>query len=409
MQPDYDVLIIGGGMVGASLGIALGGSGLRIGVVESVSNGDSRQPSYDDRTVALAYGSMRIFSALGVWEDLLATTGVTAIKRIHVSDRGHFGFTHLDARGVGVEALGYVVENRVLGAVLNAQLRNTSEVELLQPATLRSAKFSGDRASVEVDHAGSSRQLTARLVVAADGGDSAVRAASGIVVRRVNYGQTAVVTNVTTARPHQGTAFERFTSNGPLALLPMSENRCSVVWSLPASEAEAMLVLPDGVFLDRLHDGFGGRLGRFTRAGVRRSYPLALTRVSEYVRPRLVLIGNAAHTLHPVAGQGFNLGLRDVAALAQVLADARTQGADLGEVGILRNYTDWRRRDTFAVSSFTDGIVRLFSNAFAPLVIARNLGLLAVDLIPGIKRGLAYRTMGLAGRLPRLSRGLSLF
>ncbi|MHB8346255.1 MAG: 2-octaprenyl-6-methoxyphenyl hydroxylase [Acidiferrobacterales bacterium] len=409
MQPDYDILIIGGGMVGASLGIALGGSGLRIGVVESLPYGDARQPSYDDRTVALAYGSKRIFSALGVWESLVATAGVTAIKRIHVSDRGHFGFTHIDARVAGVEALGYVVENRVLGAVLNARLRTTSEVELLQPATLRSADFSGDRASVDVDHAGSERKLTAHLVVAADGGGSAVRAASGIAVRRVSYGQTAVVTNVTATHSHQGTAFERFTSNGPLALLPMPENRCSVVWSLPPGEAEATLALPDRVFLDRLHHGFGDRLGRFTRVGVRRSYPLALTRVSEHVRPRLVLIGNAAHTLHPVAGQGFNLGLRDVAALAQVLADARMRGDDPGEIGVLRNYADWRRRDNFAVSSFTDGLVRLFSNSFAPLVIARNLGLLAVDLIPGIKHGLAYRTMGLAGRLPRLSRGLPLF
>ena len=408
MKPDYDILIIGGGMVGASLGIALGGSSLSVGVVESVPYGDTRQPSYDDRTVALAYGSQRIFSALGIWESLQAASGVTAIRRIHVSDRGHFGFTHLDARVAGVEALGYVVENRVLGAALNARLRATSEVELLQPATLKTADFAGDCASVEIDHAGSVRKLTARLVVAADGGNSAVRTESGIAVRRVDYRQTAVVTNVSAERPHQGTAYERFTSDGPLALLPMSENRCSVVWSLPPERAEEVLALPDAIFLDRLQDSFGMRLGRFIMAGVRRSYVLALTRVVEPVRPRLVLIGNAAHTLHPVAGQGFNLGLRDVAALAEVLAGARCRGEDLGSVGVLRAYADWRRRDNLAVSRFTDGLVRLFSNSFAPLMIARNLGLVAVDLIPGIKRGLVYRTMGLAGRLPRLARGLPL-
>ncbi len=410
MQPDYDVLIIGGGMVGASLGIALGGSGLRIGVIESVPYGDVRQPSYDDRTIALAYGSKRIFSALGVWESLqVAAAGVTAIKRIHVSDRGYFGFTRLDAAAAGVEALGYVVENRVLGAVLNARLRVTSETALLQPATLTSIDFSVDCASVVIDHEGIIKRLTTRLVVAADGGDSAVRAASGIAVRRINYGQTAVVTNVSAERAHEGTAFERFTADGPLALLPMSENRCSVVWSLPPDQAEAVLALPDAPFLERLQDSFGERLGRFTKVGTRRSYALALTRVAEHVRARLALIGNAAHTLHPVAGQGFNLGLRDVAALAQVLVEARRRSDDPGAVDVLRTYADWRRRDNLAVSSFTDGLVRLFSNSFAPLVVMRNLGLVAVDLVPGIKRGLVHRTMGLAGRLPRLARGLPLF
>ncbi|MDA8364368.1 MAG: 2-octaprenyl-6-methoxyphenyl hydroxylase [Gammaproteobacteria bacterium] len=408
-QPDYDILIVGGGMVGASLGIALGGGGLRVGVIESVPYGEAGQPSYDDRTVALAYGSKRIFSTLGVWDSLQSAAGVTAISRIHVSDRGHFGFTHLDADAAGVEALGYVVENRVLGAVLSARLRATAGVELLQPATLMSVDFAGDIATVGLDHAGLVRRLAARLVVAADGGDSAVRSLAGIAVRRADYGQTAVVANVSVELPHRGTAFERFTEHGPLALLPMSENRCSVVWSLPTDQADAVLALPDAVFLERLYDSFGSRLGRFTKAGKRRTYALALTRVAEHVRPRLALIGNAAHTLHPVAGQGFNLGLRDVAALSQVLAEAWHRGDDPGDVSVLRVYADWRRRDNLAVSTFTDGVVRLFSNNFAPLVAARNFGLVAVDLFPGIKRALLQRTMGLAGRLPRLARGLPLF
>ncbi len=409
MQPDYDVLIVGGGMVGASLGIAMGGSGMRVAVIESVPYGETGQPSYDDRTVALAYGSRRIFETLGVWGGLQSVGGITPIKRIHVSDRGRFGFTHLDAAEAGVEALGYVAENRVLGAALNARLQGgASSVDLLQPATVTTAELTGDCASIGLDHAGVARRLTARLVVAADGGDSVVRSMAGIAIRRVDYGQTAVVANVSAEHPHNATAFERFTEHGPLALLPMSENRCSVVWSQPAAQAQSVLELSDGVFLERLQQAFGPRLGRFTKVGLRRSYGLALTKVAEHVRPRLVLVGNAAHTLHPVAGQGFNLGLRDVAVLAQVLAEAWRRGDDPGSVGVLRSYADWRRRDNLAVSMFTDGLVRLFSNNFAPLVTVRNLGLIAVDLVPGIKRALLHRTMGLAGRLPRLALGLPL-
>lgn len=422
MKPDYDILIIGGGMVGASLGVALRGSGLRIGIVEAVPYGEPRQPSYDDRTIALAYGSKRIFAALGIWEILCpkssvaapedgrtqAASGVTPIRRIHISDQGHFGLAHLDSGEAGVEALGYVVENRVLGAALTARLRDVPETALLQPAVLTQASFSADHASVELELDGTTTRLSASLVVAADGGNSAVRASAGITARRVEYGQSAVVTNVTVERGHEGTAYERFTEHGPLALLPMDENRCSVVWSLPAHEAEKMTALPDAEFLGRLQAAFGARLGRFLRAGARHTYPLVLTRVKEHVRERLVLIGNAAHTLHPVAGQGFNLGLRDVAVLAQVLVDARRRGDDIGTLTVLRTYANWRKRDNVAVSSFTDALVRIFSNSFGPLVIARDLGLLAVDLAPAVKRALMRRTMGLAGRLPRLARGLPL-
>jgi 2-octaprenyl-6-methoxyphenol hydroxylase len=230
----------------------------------------------------------------------------------------------------------------------------------------------------------------------------------GIATSRTEYGQHAVVSNVTVARPHANVAYERFTGHGPLALLPMSGNRCSVVWSLPPDQAERMLALGNAEFLRRLHDCFGDRLGDFVQVGSRQSYPLALTRVAEHVRPRLALIGNAAHTLHPVAGQGFNLGLRDVAALAQVLVDAQRAGRDIGDLAVLQQYADWRRRDNQVVSTFTDGLVRVFSNSFSPLVAARNLGLLAIDLLPSVKRSLMRRTMGLSGRLPRLACGLPL-
>jgi 2-octaprenyl-6-methoxyphenol hydroxylase len=217
-----------------------------------------------------------------------------------------------------------------------------------------------------------------------------------------------VVTTVTVGRPHANTAYERFTDTGPLALLPMSSNRMAVVWSTNAGNVDTLLGLSDEEYLARLQERFGDRLGMLSRPGKRRAYPLMLTRVQEHVRPRLALIGNAAHTVHPVAGQGFNLGLRDVAALSEVIMQARRDGRDIGDAAVLRRYADWRKRDNQVISSFTNGLIRIFSNDFPPLAVARNLGLIAVDLLPPLKRRLLRITSGLAGKLPRLARGLDL-
>ena len=407
MTTDYDILIIGGGMVGASLGVALAPLPLRVGLIEAVEFGSAAQPSYDDRTVALSYGSKRIFESLGVWSRLEAR-GATAIQRIHISDRGHFGFARLDAREAAVEALGYVVENRALGQALKPALAETANLTVICPASVEDVAFAGDAASVTFRRGGKLETLSARLVVAADGGASPVRNRTGIETRRTDYHQTALVTNVTPEQSHGNVAYERFTANGPLAFLPMSENRCAVVWSLPPEKVEALLTLDEASFMTALQEQFGTRLGRLLKVGKRAAYPLALTRVSEHIRPRLVLIGNAAHTVHPVAGQGFNLGLRDVAVLAQVLNEAQRAGRDLGELAVLKDYADWRRRDNLAISTFTDGLVRTFSNDLAPLSLVRSLGLVAVDLFPPAKRMLLRLSMGLAGRLPRLARGLPL-
>lgn len=407
MNPDYDILIVGGGMVGASLALALRDSGLRMGVIEAVPFGATAQPSYDDRSVALAYGSRRIYSGMGLWQRI-EQGGATPIRRIHVSDRGHFGSARLDSESMGVEAMGYVVENRVLGTALMQVLGTSQNIHLISPAQVNDVEFSAHAARVSLLQSGASRTLSACLLVAADGGRSVVRTRLNIATTQEEYAQRAVITNISLERPHGGIAYERFTRHGPLALLPMSDQRCSVVWSLPPAQAQQALALSDGQFLRHLQDSFGDRLGAFVKTGARHSYPLTRTRVAEHVRERLVLVGNAAHTLHPVAGQGFNLGLRDVAALAQVLVDAQGEGRDIGDLVILRRYADWRRRDNAAVSAFTDGLVRIFSNALPPLVLARNLGLLLLDLMPPVRRGLMRRTMGLAGRLPRLARGLPL-
>ena len=329
-------------------------------------------------------------------------------RKIHISDRGRFGFTHLSHAELGQEALGYVVEARVLGLALLARLQQLPNVVWLCPATLESVDFQPESAVARIRHDGMTHDLRTRLVVAADGADSAVRNIAGIEFERTEYGQSAVVTTVTINQPHQNTAYERFTGTGPLALLPMSSNRMAVVWSTRTDNVEALLGLSDEEYLTRLQERFGDRLGPLTRPGKRRAYPLMLTRVKEHVRPRLVLIGNAAHTVHPVAGQGFNLGLRDVAALAEVLVAAKQENRDLGDLEVLKRYADWRVRDNKVIATFTNSLIRVFSNDFPPLVFARNLGLLVVDLVPPLKRRLLRVTSGLAGKLPRLARGLPL-
>jgi 2-octaprenyl-6-methoxyphenol hydroxylase len=406
MPHDFDVLIAGSGMVGASLACALAGTPVRVGLVEAIEPSAAKQPSYDDRVVALSLGSQRILSGIGVWDALGPLA--TPIRAVHVSDRGHFGATRIAARRSGVEALGYVVEARSLGAALLGRLAAADGPTRLCPARVESLSPGGESIGVGVTLDEGSRDVTARLVVAADGGQSWVRAAAGIGVDERDYAQTAVIANVTPARPHQGVAYERFTESGPMALLPMSEGRCALIWTLPPEQADAVLGLDAATFLAAAQERFGGRLGRFLRVGRRNAYPLTFRRAREQAGHRAVVIGNAAHTLHPVAGQGFNLGLRDAAALAQVLVEALRTGADPGAPEVLSAYARWREPDQSQVALFTDSMVRVFSSHSALFALARNAGLLALDLLPGLKAGLAHRAMGLAGRQPRLALGLPL-
>ncbi len=408
MKTDFDIIIAGGGMVGASLACALRASGLRIAVIEAIPLQSSAQPSYNERSVALAFGSRRIFDAIGVWNEV-ERLGATPIEHIHVSHRGHFGATRLHAAELALPALGYVVENRVLGAALAQTLEGAGNVTWRCPATVEDIRIQDDTAAVCIQQHGSTTEITARLVIGADGAQSAVRRLVGIEAERSDYAQLAVVTTVATSLAHHNTAYERFTDTGPLAALPLRDGRCAIVWSAGVHQGETILGWSDAEFLAQLQQRFGDRLGRFTHPGARTKYPLALTQVSEYVRPRLALIGNAAHTVHPVAGQGFNLGLRDVAALAETLVAAVASDEEIGAPAVLQRYADWRRRDTRTTGIFTDGLIRLFSNNSAPLILLRGMGLVTVDLVPGIKRRLLRMTSGLAGRLPRLARGLGLY
>ncbi|WP_338113739.1 FAD-dependent monooxygenase [Thiococcus pfennigii] len=261
---------------------------------------------------------------------------------------------------------------------------------------------------VQVAEGGVSERLRTRLLVAADGGDSSVRRLLGIGLRERPYGQDALIATLTPDRPQPGVAFERFTESGPLALLPMTEGRWSLVWSVPQDRTAGLLALSDEAFLARIQGYFGWRLGRLARTSPRRAFPLVQRLASEATRPRVVLIGNAAHTLHPVAGQGLNLGLRDVAALAEVLVAARRAGDDVGGTAALAAYRDWRRRDQAEVAATTDLLARLFVGGWPPLRAARDLGLLGIELVPGLRHQLARRFMGRAGRQTRLARGLPL-
>jgi 2-octaprenyl-6-methoxyphenol hydroxylase len=403
-----DIAIVGGGMVGLSLAAALRELPLDVVVIEPVPADSDSQPSFDERTTALSNGSRRILEGVGVWRHVAAEA--TPIKRIHVSDRGRFAMARLSAEEQGVPALGHTLSNRVLGTALAGACRAAGRIEVLCPASVTGVEPGAQRASLSVEGAWQGT-IEARLVVAADGARSAVRAAFGIDASVWDYDQHAIIANVVPEKFHDFVAYERFTEDGPMAVLPLTDGRCTIVWTMAPEAARSTLALDEHAFLAALQQKFGYRLGRFTRIGRRSAYPLSLTRSDRQVAGRAVIIGNAAQGLHPIAGQGFNLGLRDVATLAEVIADelvARGEDADPGGAAVLERYAEWRRADRQTVIAFTDGLVRLFGNPLGPVRAARGASLLLFDLASPAKRAFARVTMGLAGKLPRLARGVPL-
>jgi len=399
---EVDVAIVGGGMVGASLAAALAGSGRRLLLVESVPFGAEAQPSFDERTTALGNTSRRIFSSLGVWQAM--EPEAAAIRAIHVSEAGRFGVARLSAAEQGIDAFGYVVPNRRIGAALWEKLAAARDLELCAPARVQDVAISAERVRFTlVNESGAALRVAAHLVVGADGAHSQIRAAAGIRAQVEDYDQVAVVANVAADRSHHGWAFERFTAAGPLAVLPRHDGTFAVIWACTPQHSRELLALDESAYLAQLQGLFGWRAGRFVRAGRRVSYPLKLTRATRTVATRTVLIGNAAQALHPVAGQGFNLGLRDAAMLAEVIAAART---DPGAPRLLQRFAAWRARDRRGVVGFTDGLVRLFGDSRPGVALLRNLGLLMFDLTPPAKSALARVSLGFGGPAPRLARGL---
>jgi 2-octaprenyl-6-methoxyphenol hydroxylase len=400
---EVDVAIVGGGLVGASLAAALAATEARVLLLESVPFGAAGQPSFDERTTALGNASRRIFEALGVWPAMV--TEAAAIRSIHVSDAGRFGFARLQAQQQGIDAFGYVVPNRTLGAALWEKLRESPRLVLRAPARLAHLTISPAGVRLEVESAGVTETFSARLVVAADGAHSQVRAAAGIEAGVEDYQQVAVVANLKSDEPHAGRAFERFTPAGPIALLPLASGGLASIWAVAPAEAQRLQGLDERAYLGELQTAFGWRAGRFTDLGRRGAYELRLTRAAAPVTLRTVLIGNAAQALHPVAGQGFNLGLRDAAMLAEVIA---REPDDAGAPEPLARFAAWRAADRSGVVRFTDSLVRLFGDRRPGVGLMRNLGLLAFDLSPTAKSALSRVSAGFGGPVPRLARGLPL-
>ncbi len=401
---NYDIVIVGGGMIGTSLALALAPLPLSIALVEAVVRRGTEQPSFDDRSTALSRSTQRMFEAMGLWAEVSAAS--TPITRIHVSDQGRFGFSHIDAEEQGVVALGHVVINRVLGEVLQSHLDACRNVDLYCPASIERIELAPERARATITVEGRAKELNGRLLVAADGANSTVREMMGISAQKRDYVQSAVIGNLLTEIEISHRAFERFTRQGPLAILPVAEGRAGFVWTVSRTDAERVLALDDENFLAEIQEQFGHRLGKFSRVGKRVGYPLMLSKAMRLTATRSVLVGNAAHGLHPVSAQGFNLGMRDVAALCDCVADALQDSVDPGVAAVLARYSDWRRSDHRKLVHFTDKLVRLFGSTRPGAGTLRNIGMIGFDLIPGVRRTFARHTMGLAGELPRLSRGV---
>jgi len=406
----FDIAIVGGGMVGASLAVALAPLGLKVVLIEALEHNSASQPSFDERTTALSNGSRQILETLSVWPGVQSSA--TPIRKIHISDQGRFGFARIDAAEQGLRAMGYVVPNRELGRALWSRLSANSGVHVRCPAGVAGIQRGEHSVVLEIAQGAHTAAIDTKLVVAADGVQSAVRSAFGVDAESRDYEQTAIITTVLPQRFHDHVAYERFTGSGPLALLPLEGGRCALVLTVSRAAAESAMAWSDAEFLAEVQRRFGFRLGRFLKVGRRVPYPLSLTRAARTSAHRCVVVGNAAQGLHPVAGMGFNLGLRDVASLAELIAERRHEPHfDAGALGLLAEYDAWRAADRGGVIAFTDGLVRLFANPLDVVQRLRNIGLLAFDLAPAAKAALSRLSTGAAGggtRIPKLARGVAL-
>lgn len=396
-EAGFDVAIVGGGLVGASLAVRLAGTALRVALIEAATPPASA-PDWDERCIALNDASHRILSSLGVWPALAADA--EAITATHISEKGRFGSTRFTADEAGLAALGYNVPLRAIGAALSQAMANTPDLTVLQPARVTAISESADDVALTVLDGAGERRLRARLVVAADGAQSSIREQLGLIAQTRDYHQHAIVSAVRLSRPHHGVAYERFTPDGPMALIPKPDDAASLVWTVPSERVDDMLAWSDDDYLAAAQATFGGRLGRFTALGARRGWPLARVMSDTLVAGRTVFIGNAAQSLHPVAAQGFNLGLRDVANLAERIVGV----ADCGDEVLLRDYAATRRSDRERVSGFTDLLVRAFSNRTPGLAQLRHWGLVAADLMPPVREALLRQHLGHLG-LPSDVRG----
>ncbi len=402
MSNTCDIAIVGGGLAGASLALALAPLGYDIKVIEAVAFKASEQPSYDDRTLAISHSSCRILSSIGLWESL--AQDATAIRKIHVTELARPVRVVLDALEMGLKEFGNVIEARRFGVAVTQGLATIDNIEIISPASVTDIQLDGPTRNLQIESGGSSRELRARLVVAADGANSFIRSHLQIPTDSRDYGQTAVICNITPELEHQGQAFECLTRTGPFAVLPHTGKRCGLVWSVATNHADEVLALEDETFLQRAQQRFGRHeLGRFTKAGKRSAYPLRLVRAKQDTRERLVVLGNAAHAIHPIGAQGFNLALRDAAVLAEVLAD--DDNDDPGASTLLDTYSHWRQQDQRETIAASDGMTRIFSHPSVFAAGVRTTGLIAHAILPSLRRHSAIKAMGYRGRVPRLALG----
>ncbi len=400
-----DILIVGGGMVGATLGIALSGAGLKVTLADRLEAKADTAKSYDGRASAIANGSVNILKGIGVWPYL--EVNASPIWDIRVADghplRGVSPlFLHYDHSDVGECPFGFIIENRSVREALRTVASDCKSLKLVDSANVVSVKRGSFGVSAETD---TGMRLNASLLIAADGRGSQIRNGAGIKTRVKMYDQKSIVCNVRHERDHAGTAVELFLPGGPFAMLPMTEHRCNVVWTERIDLVDHYMALTEEKFLKELSQRFGGWLGKIDLVSPRHLYPLGMLHAERYTSQRLAIVGDAAHSIHPIAGQGLNLGLRDVAALAELIVDTARLGGDVGSNNILARYERWRRFDNFVLITVTDSLNRLFSNDIGPLRLSRDMGLAIVDKLPLMKKFLMRHAMGQVGKLPRLVRG----
>ncbi len=388
---EFDVAVVGGGLVGLSLAALLGRAGIQVALLEANEPvRDWPEDSIDLRVYAITRASQRLFSEVGAWQAMHRRAG--PFRDMRVWDAGGSGDIHFDSAEVGESCLGHILEGRVIEAALLASIADLPCVHRYCPALVKSFADCGDRQCIELEDG---TGLAARLLVGADGRNSRVRDYARIHAQVSDYGQQALVAVVATERPHAETAWQRFLPTGPLAFLPLFDGRCSIVWSATSAEAQRLLQLDDVAFCEALGEAFGFRLGKVLECGERALFPLLRQSAQHYVRPRIALVGDAAHVIHPLAGQGVNLGLKDARQLADTLLAARTLGRDIGALGVLRRYERARKGDNLLMMNVMDGFKQLFGTSAAPLRWARNAGLNLVDAVPALKNQIMRSAMGL--------------
>lgn len=403
MAPDYDIVIIGGGLVGATLAVACRHLPLKIALIDAKPFTTDKAASFDVRAVALAASSQRILQSLNLWDAVAHQA--CPINSVHVSDKGQFGFAHLHAQDYDLPAVGYVAAIPDLLDVLYAQLQQQTNIDLLIPETVKQLEADQQRAVLTLD---SEQTITTALLIAADGGVSSNHEKLGLNKQTHDYQHVAVASTIGLARAHDNIAYERFTQDGPVALLPLSQQRCSLVWTMPKGAEKDVLAASDAEFLSRLQDHFGYRLGRFQRVGQRAAFPLHAVITDADANKPVICMGNAAHALHPIAGQGFNLSLRDIAVFVELLNTAIQTKQDWNSVNWRETYYQTRAREQKQVMQLVDGLAKNFIPRWLPLRLLRNSVLLALDFLPPAKRAFAKRSMGYFAENSLLASGVEL-